>query len=396
MEQPEGYHFGEPDDVLRLVKSLYGLRQAGNCWLKRLEKELKDMGFVRIKSDPSLYVFRRGNVRIIIPVYIDDMTLASTSKKESDDVVQELATHFELHDLGETSYLLGIEITRDRPNRTISLSQRQYIIDTLERFGFSGCSPVHTPMLASVHLSKTMCPTTPEEAAEMRKVPYANAVGALNWLATCTCPDIAYTVSQLGRFNANPGKQHWAVVKHLFRYLKATMDLKLTYSPDPRSKELGHVFSDASFGDDKDDGRSTGAYLAMVGIGAVDWSSKLESITCLSTTEAEYIAAVDAGKEICWLRNLFTELGYSFEGKSSTLHMDNNSAITVAKNLEHFGRLKHLDLRWFWLRDVCEARTITPEFVPTADMLADLLTKPLDQLQVARLRSMMSLRGPED
>ncbi|KAJ3558128.1 hypothetical protein NM688_g1099 [Phlebia brevispora] len=218
-----------------------------------------------------------------------------------------------------------------------------------------------------------MCPTTPEEAAEMRKVPYANAVGALNWLATCTRPDIAYTVSQLGRFNANPGKQHWAVVKHLFRYLKATMDLKLTYSPDLRSKKLFHVFSDASFGS-----RGTGA-------------AKLESITCLSTTEAEYIAAVDAGKEICWLRNLFTELGYSFEGKSSTLHMDNHSAITVAKNPEHFGRLKHLDLRWFWLRDVCEAGTITPEFVPTADMLADLLTKPLDQLQVARLRSMMVL-----
>ncbi|KAJ3527742.1 hypothetical protein NM688_g8088 [Phlebia brevispora] len=102
------------------------------------------MGFVRIKSDPSLYVFRRGNVRIIIPVYINDMRLASTFKKESDDVVQELATHFELHDLGETSYLLGIEITGDHPNRTISLSQCQYIIDTLERFGFSGCSPVYT------------------------------------------------------------------------------------------------------------------------------------------------------------------------------------------------------------------------------------------------------------
>ena len=392
MEQPEGYHFGNPGDVLRLKKSLYGLKQAGRVWNQKLHEELEKMDFKRVKSDSSLYVYRKGPTRIIIPIYIDDITISSTSEQESDKVVTQLSKRFELRDLGPTTGLLGIQIIRDRPNRTISLSQRQYIVDMLERFGFSGCTPVHTPMQPGLRLSEEMCPSDAQERAEMGKLPYINAVGALMYLATCTRPDIAFTVSQLARFNSNPGKQHWAAVKHLFRYLKATMDLKLVYAPDPSSKELFTVFSDADHGGNKDSGRSTGAYVTRIGTGAVNWSSKLQPIVTLSSTEAEYVAAVEAGKEICWMRNLLTELGYSVMDKPSTMHVDNNSAISVAKNPEHFGRLKHLDLRMYWLRDVCSAGMISPVFCPTAEMPADLLTKALERLKVAKLRSMLGLQ----
>lgn len=350
------------------------------------------MGFTRVKSDASLYIYQKGDTRVIIPIYIDDITISSTSDKETDRVVNQLSERFELHDLGPTSYLLGIEIIRDRPNHTISLSQRQYIVDMLDRFGFTGCTLVQTSMQPGLKLCEEMCAKTPEECAEMRKVPYINAVGALMYLATCTRPDIAYTVSQLARFNSNPGMQHWAAVKHLFRYLKVTMDLKLTYGLDPSSKELFTVFTDADHGGNKDTGRSTGAYITRIGTGAVNWSSKLQPIVTLSSTEAEYVAAVEAGKEICWMRNLLTELGYSVTDKPSTLHIDNNSAISVAKNPEHFGRLKHLDLRYYWLRDVCSAGIISPDFCPTAEMPADLLTKPLERVKVAKLRRMMGLQ----
>lgn len=97
------------------------------------------MGFVRIKSDASLFILSRDTVRIIMPVYTDDITIASTSPSESDRIVQELSQHFKLRDLGPTSWLLGIEIIRDRPNRSILLSQRQYIVDMLETYGFSDC-----------------------------------------------------------------------------------------------------------------------------------------------------------------------------------------------------------------------------------------------------------------
>ena len=131
--------------------------------------------------------------------------------------------------------------------------------------------------------------------------------------------------------------------------------------------------------------------MVKIGTGAVDWSSKLQSIVTLSSTEAEYVAAVEAGKEIAWLCHLITELGYSVAKKSSTLYMDNNSAISVAKNPEHFGRLKHLDLRFYWLRDMCEAGSINPVYCPTAVMPADILTKPLQRIKVATQRGLLGL-----
>jgi hypothetical protein len=128
----------------------------------------------------------------------------------------------------------------------------------------------------------------------------------------------------------------------------------------------------------------------MMGSGAVSWSSKLQTIIALSTTEAEYVAAVEAGKEIVWLRNLLSELGYKFAGPS-TLKMDNQSAISVAKNPEHHGRMKHLDLRFYWLRGAVERGLIKPEFISTVDMPADLLTKPLPAPKVKQFRKMMGL-----
>ena len=216
----------------------------------------------------------------------------------------------------------------------------------------------------------------------MRSVPYSHAVGSLMYLAISTCPDIAYVVGVLSRFSSNSGKEHWAAVKHLFCYLKGTLDYKLSYSPDPSSTSLFTTFSDADHGGCKDTGRSTGAYVVKMGTGAVSWSSKLQSIVAKSTTEAEYVAANSAGSEICWLRNLFTELGLDFSSTSSPLFIDNQSAIAVAKNPEHHGRMKHLDLKFYWLRDKVEEQVISVHYIGTELMPADLLTKPLPLVKV--------------
>ncbi|GJF00142.1 hypothetical protein PsYK624_164210 [Phanerochaete sordida] len=310
MQQPEGFHFGKPGWVLRLRKALYGLKQAGNVWNKTLHATLRDSGFIRLKSDPSLYLSRRGNIRIIVPVFIDDITIASNDAAEADRFVQELSKVYKLRDLGDTSSLLGISITRDRPNRRIMLSQRQYIIDMLERYGFDSCASVQTPMDPGRRLSSEDCPSTPAERTAMQSLPYINAVGSLMFLATCTRPDIAYTVSVLARFNSIPGQAHWQAVKHLFRYLKGSQDLQLTYGP-AATTELFVTYSKSDYAGDSDPLRSTGVYIDMMGTGAVDWSSKLQGIVTHSTTEAEYVAANQAGRDIMWMRNLLEEFGYN-------------------------------------------------------------------------------------
>ena len=329
-------------------------------------------------------------MRIFVPVWVDDITFASKSQSSIDACIKELKEMFDLRDLGATTYLLGIEIRRDWKNHSISLSQRQYILNILERFNMTDCHPVSTPMDPGLHLDKTMGSKSPEDIAAMKEIPYLSAVGALMYLAVSTRPDIAYATGVLARFSSNPGLAHWKAVKHLLRYVKGTMDVKLTYSPSSYG-ELFTSYSDADHGGCKDSGRSTSGYLLKVGTGAVSWRSKLQPIVALSTTEAEYVAAVEAGKEMLWMRNILVEFGYDFSGPSK-LQMDNQSAITVAKNPEHHGRMKHLDLRYYWLREKVESGLISPDYVGTAEMPADILTKALPRQKVVVCRQMMGLQ----
>jgi hypothetical protein len=213
------------------------------------------------------------------------------------------------------------------------------------------------------------------------------------YLTTMTRPDIAFTVGVLARFNSNPGPQHWAAVKHLFRYIKGTLDFKLTYGPTPSSSSLTSLFttySDADHGGDKSTGRSTGAWMVMMGGGAVSWRSKLQTVVAQSTTEAEFIAASEAGKELKWIRNLLRELGFGQYGPS-VLCIDNQSAVQVSKNPEHHGRMKHLDHKYFWIRDEVVRKVIHVEYVPTGEQLADILTKPLSKPLVDKFVGMLGL-----
>ena len=383
MRQPEGFPQGSPSQVLHLKNSIYGLRQSPRLWHKKLNSVLVSLGFKKIKSDASVWVYDREGVRIILPVFVDDMTLVSKSKEKIADLKEELKKHFKLCDLGPTEFLLGVKVERDRHNHTLHLSQQQYVLDILKRYNFDSCTPVQTPLNPGTSLSHEQCPKTPEEVDSMRTVPYSHAVGSLMYLAISTRPDIAYAVGVLSRFSSNPGMAHWAAVKHLFRYLKGTMDYKLTYKPDPSSPSLFTTYSDADHGGCKDSGKSTGAYVVNMGTGAVSWRSKLQTIVALSTTEAEYIAATSAGQELLFLHSLFTELDLYLSSTSHPLHIDNLSAVAVAKNPEHHGRMKHLDLRFFWLRDEVEKNVISIHHCPTDSMPADILTKalPLQKVQ---------------
>ncbi|THH28130.1 hypothetical protein EUX98_g6049, partial [Antrodiella citrinella] len=267
--------------------------------------------------------------------------------------------------------------------------QRQYTLDILAKFNMADCRPVGTPLDPGAKLSTKMSPTTDAERASMKDIPYINAVGALMYLATATRPDIANTVSTLARFSSNPGMAHWNAVKHLMRYLQGTLDMKLTYSPN---SEFLSVYSDADHAGNLDNGKSTSGYVLKIGSGAVSWSSKLQTMVGLSTTEAEYVAAVTCGMEAIWMRSLLSEIGYTQDGPT-LIYMDNQSAIQVVKNPEHHGRMKHLDLRLFWLRDEIQKGVISVKYIPTDFMAADILTKPLSKVKVVEAYKQLELQS---
>ncbi|GLB42956.1 putative reverse transcriptase (RNA-dependent DNA polymerase) [Lyophyllum shimeji] len=348
------------------------------------------LGFKKTYSDPSLYIYDRDGIKVIVPVFLDDITLASKCIEALDKFVSELGTHFKLRDLGPTSYLLGIRIERETAERRIYLSQTQYIVNKLEEFGMTDCKPVGTPMLPGLKLSSSQSHQTVEEKAVMENIPYMNAVGSLLYLATMTRPDIAYAASVLARFNANPGMAHWKAVKHVFRYLKGTIGLKLMYGPNPEQDDLFVTFSNADLGGNPDNGRSTTGYMTRIGLGVVDWMSKLQPVVTLSTTESELVAGVTAGRGMAWIRNLVDEIGYAAPTPSK-LFTDNMSAMQVSKNPEHHGRMKHLDLCWYWLREQVGKKKIAPLHLPTEEMPADLLTKALPKPKVEKFRRMIGL-----
>ena len=250
--------------------------------------------------------------------------------------------------------------------------------------------PVSTPLDPGVRLSKEQSPQNDSERSEMSQVPYSQLVGALMYLAIATRPDIAHSVGVLARFSSNPGMAHWKAAKHLCRYLQGTKDFKLCYQPDFSVSEPFVTFADADYAGEIDSRRSTSGMVVKMGSGAISWASKLQPVVTLSTTEAEYISATAAAQEILWLRNLFSEIGYEVEG-ASTLYLDNQSAIAVSRNPEHHGRMKHLDLRHYWLRDVVKAGIINVKYIPTASMPADIMTKTLPKATVEEMRRLLGL-----
>ena len=137
-----------------------------------------------------------------------------------------------MKDLGEVNQLLGCEITRNNFTGYITMSQRKYIREILQRFLDDYLKRASTPSDLNKTLSKSMCPANMEEVQQMKNIPYREAIGCLLWLAMGTRPDIAYAVSQVARYNDDPGPLHWAAVQRIFRYLAGTIDYAIEYKPN--------------------------------------------------------------------------------------------------------------------------------------------------------------------
>jgi hypothetical protein len=375
MEQPPDYETADRERyVVKLRKTLYGLKQAGKKWYDSLCRSLADVGFKRTEADPAVFYAHTGNDIVILAIHVDDSTMTGSSVTLQQEYKARINAKFQLTDLGPISWLLGLAITRDRAARTLSLSQHAYIDTLLRRFNLEDCKPLAQPLDPHVQFSTDQCPTTIEEKAAMQVVPYREAVGALNWVAVGTRPDIAFVVGQLARFMENPGRVHWEAVKRVLRYLKGTRDWKLVYGGSETRGLEGFTDADGAMQEHR---RAISGYVILIDGGAVSWCSKKQELVTLSTTEAEYVAATHAAKELIWFRRLLGEIFRPLE-HPVVLHSDNQSAIALAHSQGQFhARTKHIDIRWHFIRYSVENGSIELVYCPTEDMTADLLTKPL-------------------
>ncbi|CAH9113366.1 unnamed protein product [Cuscuta europaea] len=309
MEQHEGFQVkGKEGYVCRLQKSLYGLKQAPRQWYKKFESVMGEQHYRKTTSDHCVFFQRFGDDDfIILLLYVDDMLIVGKNAERITHLKMQLSKSFAMKDLGPAKQILGIRITRDRALKKLHMSQEQYIEKVLRRLNMDKAKEVSSPLTTNFRLTDKDFPSSEKKIEEMDRVPYASAVGSLMYAMVCTGPDIAHAVGVVSRFLSNPGKKRWEAVKWILRYLRGTSKLGITFGNE---KPILVGYTDSDMAGNKDTMKSTSGYLMTFAGGAVSWQSRLQKCVVLSTTEAEYVAATEACKELLWLKRFMQEIGF--------------------------------------------------------------------------------------
>lgn len=380
----------KPGQCFQMMKSVYGLRQAGREWYACLDQELLNIGFIRTESDPAVY--RHKIYGTFLAHWVDDILIFERRKEIMNELKDRLKERFKMTDSGPLAYFLGI-VFRQEPGK-LFMSQEHYVDKILAYNKMTECNGRDTPMDPGTRLSKR------EENEEIINIKvYQRNVGSCQYLASATRPDISFAVQQLAQFNSGPTIRHWKALKHLIQYLKRTKHHGLTYTKNAQEAPTGIVgftqrhkdkvlsgFSDADFANGEDRKSISGSVFMHKG-NLISWSSKKQSLVSGSTMEAEYIAASLASRQAVWLRQLYWELqGRPATKETVLIYTDSQPAYKVAHNPSDHGRTKHIDLHYHFLRQRISLHHISLQLCSTKQMTADFLTKALPKRQYHRFK----------
>jgi hypothetical protein len=189
-------------------------------------------------------------------------------------------------------------------------------------------------------------------------------------------PDICFAVNKLAQFGLNPDEEHLAAAQHVFQYLKATRDYRLTYDGNAGSELVG--WCDADWASDPDNRRSTTGYVFKVGSGSIAWATRKQRTVALSSTESEYMALTESLQHAIWTAQILKNLDFGFDLPLS-IHCDSKGARDLAKNNTFHKLSKHIDIRYHYIREKIEDEFVVLDEVKSADNVADILTKALPE-----------------
>ncbi|KAJ9556254.1 hypothetical protein OSB04_010868 [Centaurea solstitialis] len=382
MEQPEGFEDPKnPNKVCKLLKSIYGLKQASRSWNLHFDERIKEFGFAKSEFEPCVYTKFSGSIVTFLVLYVDDILLIGNDVPTLQSVKRWLSRCFQMKDLGEAAYILGIKIYRNISKRLIGLSQSTYIDKILKKFRMDESKKGFIPMQHGIVLSKTQCPVSSQDQDKIKSVPYASAIGLIMYAMLCTRPDVAYSVSVTSRYQQNPGEPHWVAVKNILKYLRRTKDMFLVFGGSEDEISVTG-YSDASFQTDRDDFRSQSGYVFTLNGGAISWKSSKQDTIADSTTEAEYIAASDAAKEVVWLRNFLSDLRVvASVSRPIDIFCDNSGAVAQAKEPREHHKSRHVLKKYHLIREIIGRGDVRICKIPTEENVADPLTKPLARVK---------------
>ncbi|KAJ9557054.1 hypothetical protein OSB04_011668 [Centaurea solstitialis] len=340
MQQPEGFVDPKnPNKVCKLLKSIYGLKQASRSWNLHFHERIKEFGFAK---------------------KLPQGTEATTTSLPRDGVPRQGNSPGRRTQLVVTS---GPPPTESVKVLRMDESKKRFI-----------------SMQHGIVLSKTQCPVSSQDQDKMKSVPYASAIGSIMYAMLCTRPDVAYSVCVTSRYQQNPGEPHWVAVKNILKYLRRTKDMFLVFGGS--EDEISVIgYSDASFQTDIDDFRSQSGYVFTLNGGAISWKSSKQDTIADSTTEAE-IAASDAAKEAFWLRNFLSDLRVVASiSRPIDIFCDNSGAMAQAKEPREHHKSRHLLRKYHLIREIIGIGDVRICKIPTDDNVADPLTKPLARVK---------------
>lgn len=365
MELPEGCK-NNKNQVCKLKKSIYGLKQAGRCWNEYLTETLIKTGLQQSKEDPCLFYVINGNNFLFCGVHVDDMPLVSSNDFFEEFYMKKIKKQINIKDLGTAKTVLGMQL--DQQEGRTYVHQKNYIDKLLKLYGMEDCNPVGSPIDTNQKLEE--CEGSNKCNAKL----YQELLGRLMYLSVHTRPDLSFPLSCLSQFNNEPKIMHMVALKRILRYLKGTIEYCLEFRK--RSTFTGiECETDASWDSTRDAKSFTGLLIYRNG-DLIHWKSKKQSMVALSSTESELEAMLEGLKEVIWKKRLMQEIGLSSEVKIE-MRCDNLNAVRLANGGNFKTKSKMLNRKCHYIREEVKREDIKVKHVSHEIMTADCLTKPL-------------------
>jgi transposase InsO family protein len=382
MEQPEGFkRKGQEFKVLRLKRAIYGLKQAALAWWRALDKSMEAIGCTRLQSDSGLFVHKSKGSMIVVIVYVDDALFMGTDIALVNKLKNDFMRKWECRDLGDTKEFLRMRILKKNGN--IYIDQTAYLEKVLQRFGMQNAKVAATPLPEGYH----PMPHTGTVDKHLR-TQYQQIIGSLMYIMLGTRPDIAFAVTKMAQHAASPSQDHLNRALHICRYLAGTADYALVYS-GKTNKGL-FACADSDWASNPVDRRSTTGYMVKLADGIFSWNSRAQRTVALSSTEAEYMSLSDTSRQLVWIKALLSEL--DIDMGPVPLCGDNQGSIFMASNPVQERRIKHIDIRYHYIREVVQRREVDLYFISGAENPADMFTKNLGRIKFTQFRGTLGLK----
>nr|GEW46011.1 zinc finger, CCHC-type [Tanacetum cinerariifolium] len=287
---------GNENRVCKLIKFLYRLKQEPKQWHQKFDELVLSNGYLLNQADKFVYSkFDETGKGVVICLYVDNILIFGTNQVQVNLTKKSLSSRFSMKDIREADAILGIRIKHEING--IVISQSYYIEKVLKKFSYFECTLVSTPM----DCEKLM----PSNGHDVSQLKYYRVIGFLMYDMTCIRLDIAFVMGKLSTYTSNPGTQHWQAIQRVLKYLKKTMDYRLTYIGYPSVLE---GYTDVSWISNTEDNSSTSGWVFLLGGGAISWTSKKQTCITGSTIKSEFMALEAAGKKAEWLKNLLLKI----------------------------------------------------------------------------------------